>query len=168
MGLSKHAHTTELLLSAGINRIPNVLNKNIASLYNRIFKISTPLQYLTTYFLSQYIIRNMVVSGTFIDNLLCLGLSPTSSIFNVDKQILCTNQVTGDNGRVDSIRSRIYHDNFIKPYSEEHNLVSLLTKSFWLYLWFKLVLKCILYYDPTHPMLCLWSYIFIQSFWLYL
>ena len=82
----------------------------------------------------------MVVPGTLIDNLLCLGLSPTSSIFNVDKQILCTNQVTGDNGHVDSIRSLIYHENFIKPYSEEHNLVYLLTKSFWLYLWFQLVL----------------------------
>ena len=57
VGLSKRAHTTELLLSLGINRIPDVLNKNIASLYNRIFKISTPLQDLTTYFLSQYIIR---------------------------------------------------------------------------------------------------------------
>ena len=112
VGLSKRAHTTELLLSLGINRIPDVLNKNIASLYNRIFKINTPLQDLTTYFLSQYIIRNMVVPGTLIDNLLCLGLSPTSSIFNVDKQISCTNQVTGDNGHVDSIRSLIYHENF--------------------------------------------------------
>ena len=67
----------------------------------------------------------------------CISKSVTlyiCSIFNVDKQILCTNQVTGDNGHVDSIRSLIYHENFIKPYSEEHNLVYLLTKSFGLYL----------------------------------
>ena len=84
-----------------------VLNKHIASLYNRIFKISTPLQDLTMYFSSQYIIRNMVVPGTLIDNVLCLGLSPTASIINVDKHILCINQVTGDNGHVDYIRSLI-------------------------------------------------------------
>ena len=130
MGLSKRAHTTKLLLSLCIHRIPDVLNENIASLYNRIFKISTPLQDITTYFVSQYIIRNMVVPGTLIDNLLCLGLSLTSSIFKVDTHILCTNQVTGGNGHVDSIRPIIYHENFIKPYSEEHNLVYLLTKSF--------------------------------------
>ena len=118
------------LLAGTIGKIPDVLNKNIASLYNRIFKISTPLQDITTYFLSQYIIRNMVIPGTLIDNLLCLGLSPTSSIFNLDKQIFCTNQVIGYNGHVDSIRSLIYHENFFKPYSEEHNLVYLLTKSF--------------------------------------
>ena len=44
LGLSKRAHTTDLLLSLYINRIPNihVLNNNIASLFNRIFNISIP------------------------------------------------------------------------------------------------------------------------------
>ena len=35
-----------------------------------------------------------------------------------------------DNGHVDSIRNLINHENFIKPYSDEHTLVHLLTKSF--------------------------------------
>ena len=50
----------------------------------------------------------MAVPGTLIDHLLCLVMSPTSSIFKVDKQILCTNQVTGDNGHIDSNRSLIH------------------------------------------------------------
>ena len=71
MELSKRVHTTELLLS--FNYKYNVLNTNIASLYNRIFKISTPLQDLMTQFLSHYITRIMVIPGTVIDNVLCLG-----------------------------------------------------------------------------------------------
>ena len=34
------------------------------------------------------------------------------------------------NGDVNSIRSLIFHENVIKPYSEEHSLVYMLTKSF--------------------------------------
>ena len=104
MGLSKRAHTTELLLSLGINRISDVLNRNVVSLYSRLFKVNTPLQDLTLHFLSQYIIHNVVVPGTLIDHLLCVGLSPTCCVFDEN---LCTQSI--DNGHVDSIRSLIFH-----------------------------------------------------------
>ena len=34
------------------------------------------------------------------------------------------------NGHIDSIRAMVFYENFIKPYSVEHTLVYLLTKSF--------------------------------------
>ncbi len=37
IGLSKRAHITELLLSLGINRISDVININVVSLYRRVF-----------------------------------------------------------------------------------------------------------------------------------
>jgi hypothetical protein len=130
MGLSKRAHTTELLLSLGIRRIDEGLNKSIVSLYNRMFKVNNPLQDLTMYLLSQYITHGTVISGTIIDDILNMGLSPTSCIFNNHKQALSTCINISGNGHVDSIRALIHHENFIKPYSEEHTLVNLLTKSF--------------------------------------
>jgi hypothetical protein len=129
MGLSKRAHTTELLLSLGINRISDVLNRNVLSLYSRVFKVNTPLQDLTLHFLSQYITHNIIVPGTLIDHLLGMGLSPTSCVFDENPKTLFRTEPV-DNGHVDSIRSLIFHEHFIKPYSEEHSLVYLLTKSF--------------------------------------
>ena len=130
MGLSTSAHTTELLLSLGIARIDAVLNKSILSFYTTMFKVNNPLQDLTIYLLSQYISHDTVIPGTIINDILNMGLSPTSCIFNNHKQSIPTRINISGNGHVDSIRALIQHENFIKPYSEEHILVNLLTKSF--------------------------------------
>ena len=97
------------LLSLGINRIPDVhvLTKNIASLYNEYSRLVHLYNTLRRTFYLNIHVLPAIWLYLALDNLLCLGLSPTSSIFNVDKQIVCTNQVTGDNGHVDSIRSLI-------------------------------------------------------------
>jgi hypothetical protein len=57
-----------------------------------------------------------------------MGLSPTHCAFNDYKFHLPTS--INDNGHIDSIRAMVFHENFIKPYSDEHTLVTLLTKSF--------------------------------------
>ena len=127
MGLSKRAHSTELLVALGIRRSRDVLNRNIVSLYSRIFNVSTPLLDLTSQFLSMYIVSNVVIPGTIVSDVLSMGISPLSYAFNKPPKI---NINIHDNGHIDSIRNLIYHENFLKPYSDEHTLVNLLTKSF--------------------------------------
>ena len=43
---------------------------------------------------------------------------------------------SSQNGHIDSIQSLIYHEHFMKPYSDEHLLVHLSTKSFQFYIIF--------------------------------
>ena len=121
MGLSKRSHTTELFAALGINRSQEIVNHNLISLYHRIFNVNTPLLNLTSHFLSMYITSNLVIPGT----ILSIGLSPVHLMYNKPHPVK-----SSQNGHIDSIQSLIYHENFMKPYSDEHLLVHLLTKSF--------------------------------------
>ena len=123
MGLSKRVHTTELMASLNINKIFDIVKRNTVSLLKRIFKVQSPLKRLTIHMLSQFIYK-----GTIVSNILSMGLSPVQCAFNDFKSHL-PNSIH-DNGHIDSIRAMVFHANFIKPYSEEHTLVYLLTKSF--------------------------------------
>jgi hypothetical protein len=128
MGLSKRVHTTELMASLNINKISSIVNRNIVSLFKRIFKVQSPLKQLTIHMLSQYISKGTIVPGTIVSKVLSMGLSPSYCAFNDYKFHLPTS--INDNGHIDSIRAMVFHENFIKPYSDEHTLVTLLTKSF--------------------------------------
>jgi hypothetical protein len=127
MGLSKRSHSTELLSSLNIHRIKDLVSRNTLSLYCRIVKVDTPLKYLMTHFLSLYICKGIIIPGTLVSKVLSSGISPMYYIFNNFKSTLPD---FTSNGHIDSIRDLIYHENFIKPYSDEHCLVALLTKSF--------------------------------------
>ena len=54
------------------------------------------------------------------------GFSPLNVIFDYCKPVF-SDPV---DGVVDSLRALLCHDNFLKMYSEEHLLVSLLTRAF--------------------------------------
>ena len=75
--------------------------------------------------LSQFISKGTIVPGTIVSNILSMVLSPVQFAFN-DFKFHLPNSIN-DNGHIDSIRAM---ENFIKPYSDEHTLVYLLTKSF--------------------------------------
>ena len=128
MGLSKRAHTTELMASLNINKIYDIVKGNTVSLLKRIFKVQSPLKRLTIHMLSQFISKGTIVPGTIVSNILSMGLSPVQCAFS-DFKFHLPNSIH-DNGHIDSIRAMVFHENFIKPYSEEHTLVYLLTKSF--------------------------------------
>jgi hypothetical protein len=74
-----------------------------------------------------YIVSNVVIPGTIVSDVLSMGISPLSYAFNKPSKV---NINIHDNGHIDSIRNLIHHENFLKPYSDEHTLVHLLTKSF--------------------------------------
>ncbi len=68
-----------------------------------------------------------VVPGTLVSKILSMNVNVLSYAFNQCNSYLPSFDC---NGHIDSIRNLIYHENFIKPYSDEHTLVYLLTKSF--------------------------------------
>ena len=127
LGLSKRSHSTQLLSSLNIHRIEDLVNRNTLSLFCRIFKVDTPLRSLITQMVSLYICKGIIIPGSLVSRILSMGKSPMYYMFNDFKSTLPD---FACNGHIDSIRNLIYHENFIKPYSNEHCLVALLTKSF--------------------------------------
>ncbi|KAK2179942.1 hypothetical protein NP493_466g05011 [Ridgeia piscesae] len=51
LGLSKLSHNTSLLKALNIEKIEDIVNRNVLSLYNRIFKVESPARRLMKYFL---------------------------------------------------------------------------------------------------------------------
>ena len=77
--------------------------------------------------LSLYIAHGVVVSGTLLDRVIKAGGSPVDLIFNKP----CNNsQRLPQDGEVDNIVYLVMQENFIKPYSEEHVLATLLLRAF--------------------------------------
>ena len=102
------------------------IKESSASLLKRIISTPSSVRDLNIHFLSMYIAKDKLIPGTLVHRLVSCGLSPTYCAFNnIRKQTWCNSS-----GIVDSLRSLIMHTNFIKPYSEQHVLSSLLIRSF--------------------------------------
>ena len=121
LGLSKVSHNTAL----NIEKIEDIVNRNVLSLYNRIFKVECPARRLIQHVLSRFIYYGETVPGTLLDRVVSMGESPSKRAFN--SQYVPETSVTNNDGLVDSIRHLLFPDNFTKPYSHEHLLVHLLT-----------------------------------------
>ena len=125
-GIPKRSHHTQLLQSLNISSVNNMLLKSVTSLYNRIFKINSPLRDLCVHDLSVYMSCGKTIPGTITHRITQLGLSPVDCAFT--KHIPCHKSC--NNGVVDSLSQLIHCDNFIKPWSDEYLLAVLLTKAF--------------------------------------
>ena len=124
-GLSKLSHNTALLKALNIEKIEDIVYRNVLSLYNRIFKVESPARRLMQHVFSRVICYGETVPGTLSDRVVYMGGSPTKRGFN--SQHVPETSVTNNDGLVDSIRRLLFTDNFAKPYSHEHLLVHLLT-----------------------------------------
>ena len=126
LGISKRSRSSDVLQALNICKVEDIIHKNTASLMYRIFLVESPIRNLAKHFLSAYIARGVVIPGTIVDRLITYGLSPTKCAFFKG----CRHSHQQNCGVVDSLRVLFMHQNFIKPYSEEHVLAALLTKSF--------------------------------------
>ena len=116
-----------MCIALNIEKIEDIVNRNVLSLYNRIFKVERPARRLMQHLLSRFIFYGETVPGTLLDRVVSMGESPTKRAFN--SQHVPKTSVTNNDGLVDSIRHLLFTDNFTKPYSHEHLLVQLLTTS---------------------------------------
>ena len=78
------------------------------------------------FYLSQYVLYGVLTPGSLLDRVVRSGHSPINLVINPPVNI---NNVPYLDGHVDSLRVLLYHANFIKPFSDEHLLVHLLTTS---------------------------------------
>ena len=97
----------------GIRNINDVVVQNSVSLWNRIFAINSPTRRLCS---------------LLYDLLIYSGISAAYCALQKNKYIYIYSH--GQNGLIDSIKVVLSSANFTKPYSDEHRLAVLLTKSF--------------------------------------
>ena len=61
LGLSKRSHNTQLLQALNVNNISHIVEKNVANLYHRIHKISSPARNIALFNLARYILTGDIV-----------------------------------------------------------------------------------------------------------
>ena len=127
LGLSRTAHSSQLLQALRVTKVKDNLSQQSLRLYHSIFVHETPATELNRFLLSRFISSREIIPGTLIHKVVSSGSSPVSVAFNIPCTYNSSQQVCGI---TDSLQKLLYHENFIKPYSDEKYLVYLLTKSF--------------------------------------
>ena len=128
MGIPKRSHHTRLLDALKIPTTDTLVNINVQKLYHRIFGCESPAKELQIRFLKNYIVNNDTIPNTLIQRILSQGVSPVKVILNKPKGF--SRKQNCDNGITDSLRSMLFHDNYVKIDSNEHLLASLLLRAF--------------------------------------
>ena len=134
LGIGKRSHHTSLLKALGIPRISDCLTWKTLSLFNRSFKVESPLLSLHARMLAEYIVNGRTSKGSTIDRIISYGYSPIDTAFSdscsVSSAVACAPFSGPSDGIVDSLKYLVYHENFLKPWADEHVLAVLLTRCF--------------------------------------
>ena len=64
LGLNKRSHNTNTLTALNINKVQDIANINVLSLYTRIFKVESPARRMMIHFLTRYIVHGVAVPGS--------------------------------------------------------------------------------------------------------
>ena len=131
MGINKRSHHSKLLMALKIPVVEDVITKNSLCLYKNIFKTNTPSRDLQSALLARYVIKGSITKGTLLEKIVDAGYDPLQIIF--DKQVSTgpeRNLSEHDDGMIDSLKYLLNHEDYNKPWSEEHILATLLTKAF--------------------------------------
>ena len=129
LGFSKRSHHSNLLHAVKIDSVESSVNRAVLSLWWRIYQVDGPARLLCNALLNEFVKHKRLIPGTLIHRVAEMGYSPVKCAFN--KQQFARRETDNINdGIVDSLKFLIRHENFIKPYSEEHVLATLLVKAF--------------------------------------
>ena len=131
MGLNKRAHHSKLLKALNISPVEDVVKKNAFGLYRNIFKTESPARELQAILLAIYLRKGTTTKGSLLERVLKAGGNPLDIIFNNQslKRTGC-DSMYGNDGVTDSLTFLLNHEDYNKPWSEEHILATLLTKAF--------------------------------------
>ena len=131
LGISKRSHHSSLLKALNIPKLQSLLNAETVSLARRVFQVPSVYRKVCIRFLARFITTGKAPSGSLIDRLYRLGVSPTRALLGLP--VIVPTDVTsiraGD-GVSDTIRFLIKSDHYSNRDSMEYKLVSLLTKAF--------------------------------------
>jgi len=126
LGLNKRSKSSHILQALYVHKVDEKIKQATSSLIRRIFALQSPVMDFNSYLLSLYIQNGSLVPGTLIERCIKYGLSPVKCMSGHFKK-----QPFKENcGLTDSIRALVMHEIYIKPYSEQHVLTSLLTRVF--------------------------------------
>ena len=114
-----------LIHALNIPLFGDLLQRNTASLYHRIFKVDSLAGDLQARFLASYLLHGNYTSGSLLERIIVSGRSPIDVIFN-EQHFRCPSY---ENGVIDSLRYLLHHENFVKPWSSEYLLAGLLTSN---------------------------------------
>ena len=128
LGIGKRSHHSTLLKALYVPHVTETVTSKTISLFRRFFRVDSPLSTLYSYMLANYILHGSVTKGSILDRIIRLGLSPMQLISDASPGVLRSRP--HEDGVVDSLRYLTAHENFIKPWSEEHVLSVLLTRCF--------------------------------------
>ena len=126
LGLSKSSHNTAMLKALNIEKVHNIVDRNVLNLYHRIFKIESPVRSIMQFLLARYITYGTTVPGTLIDSVVSIGESPLKCVFRKSGHEVSILK-DGIDGHADSIRLLLNSRNYLNHNSEEHFMVRLLT-----------------------------------------
>ena len=127
LGLSKYSHNTVILQALGVANVKDIIDRNVCSLFHRIFRVTSMAREICTYNLAFYLLYGQVTRGSLVERVLSSYSSPVSLVF---KPPVITDQCLIPDGHVDSVKMLLNSENFMKPHSDEHMLVHLLTTPF--------------------------------------
>ena len=128
MGIPNRSHHSDLLTALGISKVYNIVAKNSANLWRRIFKVDSMAADLNRYLLSVFLRDGAVYPNTLLGRLISFGLDPIRCA--VTKTNIADKYRQGESGVIESLQHLLVSENFIKPWSAEHSLVTLLTSCF--------------------------------------
>ena len=126
IGLNKRSKSSNLLQALCVPKVKDRLKQSIASLLKRVFAVDSSVRDINVHFLSLYFSKGELIHGALVERAVSAGLSPTRCAFVKYKKPTFVREC----GVTDSLRTLLMHENFIKPYSEEQTLASLLTRAF--------------------------------------
>ena len=126
-GLGKRSHHTNLLRAINLDNVSSAISNNTKSVFKRVCINESPTKNLCLRLLSEYMYNGSRIPGTIVDRILKLGYSPVDVLLS---NVCDRHDYVIDNGVVDSLRTVLFNENFIKPWSDEYMLVKLLTRSF--------------------------------------
>jgi retron-type reverse transcriptase len=129
LGFKQRTHHSHLLRAVRVNHIEDYIKRNTISLWRRTFMINSLLRSLCAFNLARYIIHGKLTPGTIVERIVSYGLSPIEILFSKTQLGNTVSHVSHD-GVADSLRYLIMQEQFIKPYSSEHIIASLLVKAF--------------------------------------
>jgi hypothetical protein len=128
MGLGKRSHHSHLLTALRISPVQHAADLRACNLFARMFRVRSPSTLLSSALLSRYMLSDRVPEGTLLHRVLNLGMSPIDAILT--KKSACAPHVFINDGFVDSLQFLLFNENFVKPWSVEYILTSLLTSCF--------------------------------------
>ena len=126
-GLGSHHHHSKLVSALDIRKVSGAIERATRALFRRLFSTDSPMRDFCLHQLSLLLCKGITIPGTIVDRVSRFGSSPIVTAFD---RLPDARHIHLNDGVVDSIRTFIFHENYNKPGSTEHNLVALLTRAF--------------------------------------